>query len=93
MLGRAVVGAAALAIGIALLLDNTDTLDVTPKGVVAVLLLVVGVGLLIGTWFGRARWLIIPGHRARVLARACLPPCRIGGSGTAPASACSNLRR
>jgi phage shock protein PspC (stress-responsive transcriptional regulator) len=61
LLGRAVVGAAALAVGIALLLDNTDVLNVTPKGVVTVLLVIVGVGLLIGTWIGRARWLIIPG--------------------------------
>ncbi|MGH2759348.1 MAG: PspC domain-containing protein [Actinomycetota bacterium] len=61
LLGRAVVGAAALAVGIALLLDNTHVLDVTPRGVVAVLLLIVGLGLFIGTWFGRARWLIFPG--------------------------------
>jgi len=80
MLGRAVVGAAALAIGIALILDNTHTLDVTPKGVVAVLLLVVGVGLFIGTWYGRARWLIIPGLvLALVLGLlAALPDWRFG---------------
>ncbi len=80
MLGRAVVGAAALAIGIALLLDNTHTLDVTPKGVVAVLLLVVGTGLFIGTWYGRARWLIIPGVILALLLGllAALPDWRFG---------------
>jgi hypothetical protein len=61
LLGRAVVGAAALAVGIALLLDNTRVLNVTPRGVVAVMLLIVGLGLLVGTWLGRARWLIFPG--------------------------------
>ena len=29
--------------------------------VFAVLLLIVGAGLLVGTWWGRARWLIFPG--------------------------------
>lgn len=80
MLGRAVVGAAALAIGIALLLDNTNALDVTPKGVVAVLLLVVGGGLFIGSWYGRARWLIIPGLclAALLALLATLPDWRFG---------------
>jgi hypothetical protein len=61
VLGRLVVGAAALAIGIAVLLDNAHVMHVTPRGVTAVLLGIVGVGLLAGSWFGRARWLIFPG--------------------------------
>jgi len=80
LLGRAVVGAAALAVGIALLLDNTDVLNVTPKGVVAVLLLIVGTGLVIGTWIGRARWLIIPGLVLTLLLAllAILPDWQLG---------------
>ncbi len=80
LLGRAVVGAAALAVGIALLLDNTHVLDVTPRGVVAVLLLMIGVGLFIGTWFGRARWLIFPGIVLACLlgVLAVLPDWRFG---------------
>lgn len=61
MLGRLVVGAAALAVGISVLLGNTGVVDVTAKGVVVLLLVIVGVGLLIGARWGRARWLIIPG--------------------------------
>lgn len=61
VLGRAVVGAAALAVGIALLLGNTTSLDVSPKAIVAVLLLIVGGGLIVGSRWGRARWLIVPG--------------------------------
>lgn len=61
VLGRLVVGAAALAIGIAVLLDNAHVMHVTPRGVTAVLLGIVGVGLLVGSWFGRGRWLIFPG--------------------------------
>jgi hypothetical protein len=61
ILGRLVVGAAALAIGITLLLSNLDVVSISPRGAFAVLLAIVGAGLLIGTWWGRARWLIIPG--------------------------------
>lgn len=80
LLGRAVVGAAALAVGVALLLDNTRVLNVTPRGVVAVLLLIVGLGLFIGTWFGRARWLIFPGIVLACLLGllAVLPDWRFG---------------
>jgi phage shock protein PspC (stress-responsive transcriptional regulator) len=61
VLGRLVVGAAALAVGIAFLLDNAHLMHVTPRGVTAVLLGIVGVGLIVGSWSGRARWLIFPG--------------------------------
>ncbi len=61
VLGRLVIGAAALAIGVALLLDNLDVVVVSPRGILAVLLALVGFGLLIGSWAGQARWLIIPG--------------------------------
>jgi phage shock protein PspC (stress-responsive transcriptional regulator) len=61
VLGRLVIGASALAIGGALLLDNVDAISLTPRVMFAVLLAIVGLGLLIGAWWGQARWLIIPG--------------------------------
>jgi phage shock protein PspC (stress-responsive transcriptional regulator) len=61
LLGRFVVGAAALAVGGALILDETGLAEVTAKTTIAVLLGIVGVGLLVGTWRGHARWLIFPG--------------------------------
>lgn len=61
VLGRLVVGAAALAVGLGLLLENVGALEVTPRLVLATLLGIVGAGLITGAWFGRARWLIAPG--------------------------------
>jgi phage shock protein PspC (stress-responsive transcriptional regulator)/predicted membrane protein len=61
ILGRLVVGACALAIGAMLLLHNLNVLHAGPKFVLAVLLAIIGAGLLIGTFYGRARWLIFPG--------------------------------
>lgn len=61
VLGRLVVGAAALAIGLALMLDTIGAVDLTPRGMLATLVAITGIGLLIGSWRGRARWLIFPG--------------------------------
>ncbi len=61
ILGRLVVGASALAIGVILLLGNLQVWHVSPKHTLAILLAIVGVGLLAGTIWGRARWLIAPG--------------------------------
>jgi phage shock protein PspC (stress-responsive transcriptional regulator)/predicted membrane protein len=61
ILGRLVVGACALAIGGGLLLGNLHVLHVRPKAMLAVLLAIIGLGLLVGTLYGRARWLIAPG--------------------------------
>jgi phage shock protein PspC (stress-responsive transcriptional regulator) len=81
VLGRLVVGAAALAVGIAVLLDNLDAVEVRAKGVIAVLLAIVAAGLIAGAWFGRARWLIFPGIvLAIALAGATFVPFR--GHGT-----------
>jgi hypothetical protein len=80
VLGRLVVGAAALAIGTAVLLDNLGVMRVTPRGVAAVLLGIVGLGLVIGSWFGRARWLIFPGVAlALVLGGLSVVPTSIRG--------------
>lgn len=83
MLGRVVVGAAALAIGIAVLLDNLSIVAVTPFAMILTLLLIVGAGLLVGTWWGRARWLIAPGVLLTValLSVALVPSSFRGGYG------------
>jgi phage shock protein PspC (stress-responsive transcriptional regulator) len=81
VLGRLVVGAAALAVGIAVLLDNLGWINVTPKGMFAVLLAIVATGLLVGSWRGRARWLIFPGIVLTIaLTIAALLPTRWVGS-------------
>ncbi len=61
VLGRLVLGSAALVAGAGLLLDELGALDATPVGLLAAVLVVIGVGLVVGTWWGRARWLVFPG--------------------------------
>jgi phage shock protein PspC (stress-responsive transcriptional regulator) len=61
MLGWFTVAAALLAAGIATALDNLGAINMTPARVLAVALTVVGVGLLIGSLWGRAWWLILLG--------------------------------
>ncbi|GCD95452.1 membrane protein [Embleya hyalina] len=46
--------------GLLWVFNRTDTVDVTFTVAVAIVLGVVGLGLLAGTWFGRARLLILP---------------------------------
>jgi phage shock protein PspC (stress-responsive transcriptional regulator) len=60
-LGRLVVGLCAVVIGLGLVLNNTGLIDLTPKGLLAVLVAIIGAGLITGAWAGRARWLIFPG--------------------------------
>jgi phage shock protein PspC (stress-responsive transcriptional regulator) len=80
-LGRLVVGACALAIGLGLVLNNTGLIDLTAKGLLTVLVGLIGVGLIIGAWAGRARWLIIPGLvLAFALMISSLAPAFVGGS-------------
>jgi hypothetical protein len=61
VLGWLTVAAALLAAGIATALDNLGAIDMTPARVLAVALTVVGVGLLVGSLWGRAWWLILVG--------------------------------
>jgi phage shock protein PspC (stress-responsive transcriptional regulator) len=56
-LGRLVIGAAALAVATGLIIENI-WIDIPAKVYVAILLGIVGLGLLIGAWLGRARWLV-----------------------------------
>jgi hypothetical protein len=55
------VAAALLAAGVASALDNFGVVSLTPGRIVALVLTVVGVGLLVGSVWGRAWWLILLG--------------------------------
>jgi phage shock protein PspC (stress-responsive transcriptional regulator) len=54
------IGVALLAAGIAALLDMVGAISLTVGGGFALVLLVLGAGLCVGAWYGRARWLILP---------------------------------
>lgn len=58
ILGWLTVAAALLAAGVASALDNLGVVNLTPTRIVALVLTVVGVGLLVGSVWGRAWWLI-----------------------------------
>src|SRR5262249_36872119 len=59
-LGRVTFSLLLVAIGV-LAAVHLAGAQITPLSYVAVALAVIGLGLLIGAWFGRARWLIAPG--------------------------------
>ena len=59
-LGLATFGSALLAVGIAALLDTWGLFDLSLAQYLALGLTVLSIGLLIGSWVGRARWLILP---------------------------------
>lgn len=61
ILGPVTLSAAALVAGVLLLLRELGADAVTAPRVLAASMLVIGVGLLIGTWYGRARWLLAVG--------------------------------
>ncbi|MEU9827169.1 PspC domain-containing protein [Micromonospora chersina] len=50
-----------LALGVVTMLDLLDVFPVGAAGYFAAVLATIGLGLLVGTWFGRARWLIALG--------------------------------
>ncbi|MEV0153598.1 PspC domain-containing protein [Micromonospora sp. NPDC050686] len=50
-----------LALGVVALLDLLDVFPIGAAAYFAVALAVIGAGLLVGTWFGRARWLVALG--------------------------------
>ncbi|TMK37100.1 MAG: PspC domain-containing protein [Actinobacteria bacterium] len=54
------IGVALLALGIAALLDLIGAISLTVGGGFALVLLVLGVGLCVGAWYGQARWLLLP---------------------------------
>jgi phage shock protein PspC (stress-responsive transcriptional regulator) len=63
ILGRLTIGVALLGMGVLAILDNLDGLaiDAHPRHYVALAVAIVGVGLLVGSVMGRARWLILVG--------------------------------
>src|SRR6266508_6534332 len=61
MLGWLTVAAALLAAGVAGALDNLGVVNLTPARIVALVLSVIGIGLLVGSVRGRAWWLILLG--------------------------------
>ncbi len=54
------IGVALLVVGIAALFDLFGAISLTVGGGFALVLLVLGAGLCVGAWYGRARWLILP---------------------------------
>jgi phage shock protein PspC (stress-responsive transcriptional regulator) len=67
-LGRLVTGVALLAVGVVLVLDRARLVHLTVSSAISVALVVVGIGLMVGTVFGRARWLALPAVVLTVLA-------------------------
>ncbi|MGZ4120164.1 MAG: PspC domain-containing protein [Actinomycetota bacterium] len=59
-LGLLTIGAVMVALGGAALLDYSGALHVRLVHYFALALAVLGVGMLVGAWWGRARWLIVP---------------------------------
>ncbi|MGH3440999.1 MAG: hypothetical protein ACRDUY_02935, partial [Nitriliruptorales bacterium] len=60
-LGQVTVGIALLAVGALALLDAWTIFNPTADQYLAAVVIVLGVGLLVGTWWGRARWLLVLG--------------------------------
>lgn len=61
MIGRATAGVAFMAVGLVWLLDSFGAIDVSGVQIAATALLVVGIGLIISAFVGRARGLIVVG--------------------------------
>ncbi len=62
ILGRLTLGVMVIALGVLALLDTaTETINPAPRHYIALAVTVLGVGLLVGTVAGRARWLILVG--------------------------------
>jgi len=60
-LGWMTLGGLLVAIGVVTLLDFQDVVALTAGQYLAMAVATIGVGLLVGAWYGRARWLIVPG--------------------------------
>ena len=63
VLGRLTVGLMILSVGVLAVLDNIDTLAIQaePRHYMALAVTVLGLGLMVGSVWGRARWLILLG--------------------------------
>lgn len=63
ILGRLTIGVVLLALGVLAILDNIETvpIEADPRHYMALAVTILGVGLLVGSIAGRARWLILVG--------------------------------
>jgi phage shock protein PspC (stress-responsive transcriptional regulator) len=63
LLGRLTIGFMLLGLGILALLDNIPgvAIEPEPRHYMALAVTILGIGLLVGAWIGRARWLILLG--------------------------------
>lgn len=61
LLTRATLGLTLVTVGVLWVLEVTTTLSLGPLRILAIALAVIAAGLLLGSWVGRARLLIIPG--------------------------------
>ncbi len=63
ILGRLTIGIALVGLGVLAILDNIEAvpIDAEPRHYMALAVTIVGVGLLVGSIAGRARWLILVG--------------------------------
>ena len=59
-LGWLTIGIAAVAAGICTALSRRPDINISTTSILAVVLLVLGLGVLTGAWIGRARWLLLP---------------------------------
>ena len=81
-LGRLTVSALLLVLGVAALLDTAGVVDVTATAVLALSLTVVGAGLVVGTWYGRSRGLVVLGAVLSLLLLAATALPSEVGAGT-----------
>ncbi len=61
ILGRLTLALVFIALGVGMTLDQLDLISFTAATAAATALLIVGVGLVVGAWVGRARWLGLVG--------------------------------
>jgi phage shock protein PspC (stress-responsive transcriptional regulator) len=82
-LGWIAFGTSLVAVGAAVLLQQNNAVDLRPDQIAAIGLLVLGAGLVVGAWIGRARWLIVFGILAIpvVLAASLVDVPVEGGAG------------
>jgi phage shock protein PspC (stress-responsive transcriptional regulator) len=60
-LGWIAVALALLAVGVGALLDRSTSVSVDAGGMMALVLIILGLGLVVGAFWGRARWLVVVG--------------------------------
>jgi hypothetical protein len=72
-LGLLTLSAAAMLAGALLTLRATGIEEITVARILAAVLVVLGGGMIVGTWIGRARWLLVPS----VLVAAALVPAAV----------------